>query len=234
MPQRLIRAARRLSTATSTDDVFAALAAVAAPLHVLAIWSLDSMNDPTTMNRRIIYAPEFLQAKFQQEIEAGVGRYGPSPVSLWALENPAPFTMLEAVKHLKLRGTDRWGVDLLNRYGWRDGLYVPVGTWVLSYVSKDALRGQLGTEFRLVLGAASQMAVTQIQHMKRYKANVSLSVREMTVLRHLSLGHNRGAIAEQLGIHKSTVRTHVERAQEKLTAQNETHAVALAVRYRLI
>jgi DNA-binding CsgD family transcriptional regulator len=105
---------------------------------------------------------------------------------------------------------------------------------VLSYVSKDALRGQLGTEFRLVLGAASQMAVTQIQHMKRYKLNVSLSVREMAVLRHLALGHNRSAIAEQLGIHKSTVRTHVERAQKKLAAQNETHAVALAVRYRLI
>lgn len=45
--------------------------------------------------------------------------------------------------------------------------------------------------------------------------NAPLSPRELDVLRYLAAGHTQQSVAEQLGIAKKTVGTHVTRIREK-------------------
>jgi len=61
-----------------------------------------------------------------------------------------------------------------------------------------------------------------------------LTKREREVLRLLADGMRNEAVAQQLGISPLTVRTHIEKAMEKLEADTRTHAVANALRMSLI
>jgi PAS domain S-box-containing protein len=56
-----------------------------------------------------------------------------------------------------------------------------------------------------------------------------LSPREAEVMQLLARGHNGTRIAEELGISRETVRTHIRNAMEKLHARTRPHGIALAV-----
>jgi DNA-binding CsgD family transcriptional regulator len=56
-----------------------------------------------------------------------------------------------------------------------------------------------------------------------------LSAREREVLGRIAVGHTTARIAEELGVAESTVRTHVEKAREKLGARTRAEAVARAL-----
>ena len=62
----------------------------------------------------------------------------------------------------------------------------------------------------------------------------SLTARERDVLRLLANGHSNEEIGKQLFISPQTVRTHVQKAMEKLDADTRTQAVATALRRSLI
>jgi len=64
--------------------------------------------------------------------------------------------------------------------------------------------------------------------------NVQLTGREREVLELLAQGLQLEEIAGRLGIGLETVRTHVRNATERLGAANRTHAVAIAIRQKLI
>ena len=63
---------------------------------------------------------------------------------------------------------------------------------------------------------------------------VRLTGRERDVLTLLAQGLQLEEIAARLGIGSETVRTHVRKASERLGAANRTHAVAIAIRRKLI
>ena len=63
---------------------------------------------------------------------------------------------------------------------------------------------------------------------------VRLTGRERDVLTLLAQGLQLEEIAARLGIGSETVRTHVRKAGERLGAANRTHAVAIAIRGKLI
>jgi DNA-binding CsgD family transcriptional regulator len=63
---------------------------------------------------------------------------------------------------------------------------------------------------------------------------VQLTGREREVLELLAAGLQMEEIAERLGIGSETVRTHMRKATERLGAANRTHAVAIAIRQKLI
>ena len=63
---------------------------------------------------------------------------------------------------------------------------------------------------------------------------VRLTGRECDVLTLLAQGLQLEEIAARLGIGSETVRTHVRKASERLGAANRTHAVAIAIRRKLI
>jgi len=68
---------------------------------------------------------------------------------------------------------------------------------------------------------------------RKNKFEAGLTVRERSVLRHLSRGLDAAQVAERLELSENTVRTYLKRAQEKLGANSQLHAVALAIRRRL-
>jgi DNA-binding CsgD family transcriptional regulator len=63
---------------------------------------------------------------------------------------------------------------------------------------------------------------------------IHLTGREREVLTLLAQGLQLDEIATRLGIGSETVRTHVRKASERLGAANRTHAVAIAIRRKLI
>ena len=64
--------------------------------------------------------------------------------------------------------------------------------------------------------------------------DVHLTAREREVLILLAQGLQLEEIARQLEIGAETARTHVRNATERLGAANRTHAVAIAIRKKLI
>ena len=62
----------------------------------------------------------------------------------------------------------------------------------------------------------------------------SLTIREVEVLTWAALGKSAWEIGEILSIAKRTVDEHAQTATRKLGAVNRTHAVALAIRDRII
>ena len=63
---------------------------------------------------------------------------------------------------------------------------------------------------------------------------IRLTGREREVLILLAQGLQLDEIAARLGIGSETVRTHVRKASGRLGAANRTHAVAIAIRRKLI
>ena len=61
-----------------------------------------------------------------------------------------------------------------------------------------------------------------------------LSEREREVLTLLAQGLQLEEIGHRLGSGTETVRTHVRNASDRLGASNRTHAVAIAIRHKLI
>ena len=61
-----------------------------------------------------------------------------------------------------------------------------------------------------------------------------LTGREREVLTLLAQGLQLEEIGHRLGIGTETVRTHVRNASDRLGASNRTHAVAIAIRHKLI
>ena len=64
--------------------------------------------------------------------------------------------------------------------------------------------------------------------------DVHLTAREREVLILLAQGLQLEEIARELGIGVETARSHVRNATERLGASNRTHAVAIAIRKKLI
>lgn len=61
-----------------------------------------------------------------------------------------------------------------------------------------------------------------------------LTERQKHVLQLTAEGGNRRAVARKLGITERTVQMHLATIRRKLHAKNKTHAVSLAIRYKLI
>ena len=150
----------------------------------------------------------------------------------------APFTLSELMKSLEPIGIDRWAVELNLKHGIRDLFGCPIGgRWIFAYWSPKPMELQPDQRALLYLGAS--FATTQLQKLAppfagRLGKGASLTPRELSVLRWLSLGHRIAEISKDLGLGEETVRSHIKKAQIKLGVRNTTHAVVQAVRLRLI
>jgi DNA-binding CsgD family transcriptional regulator len=227
---------RAIIPMTQAGDVLNALhksAVTSIGVNVLAAWPLPLRWD-FSATRDIIFH-DSVPAAFRQEHRLAMKKYGPSLMTQTVWHNPLPFTFTDAMRKLQPTGSDRWIFDLLQEHGIRDGFYCAYGSWTMVYWSNQVLK--LKTAARMTLDAYSAIAVYRLKELmaqERLLAAAKLSSRELTVLRHLSLGHDPANIAEQLGLSENSVRTYVKRAAKKLKARSSEQTVALAVRQRLI
>jgi LuxR family quorum sensing-dependent transcriptional regulator len=152
----------------------------------------------------------------------------------------APFTMSEAMQMLQPVGIDLLTFELALKYGMRDRFNCPVGgRWLVAYWSRTPLSGRLSLEARSHLYLGASFAAIQMQKLIEPNANrpgkgTMLTPRELAVLRLLSLGKRVKESADLLGLGEETVRSHLKKAEAKLGVREHTHAVAQAMRRRLI
>lgn len=164
----------------------------------------------------------------------------PGPGLMMAQLAIAPFTMTETMQMLEPIGIDRWSFDLARKYGMRDRLTCPVGgRWVVVYWSRAVLSQRLSPERRALLFLGANFAAIGLQKLvdpnaTRIGKGASLTPRELAVLRLISMGKQSREAAEALELGEETVRSHLKKAQAKLGVHNRTHAVAQAIRQRLI
>jgi LuxR family quorum sensing-dependent transcriptional regulator len=163
-----------------------------------------------------------------------------APMIMMARHCMAPFTWSECLKMFEPVGIDRWAYELALKYGMRDGLTCPVGArWVVVYWSRRVLSNVLSPQLRALLFLAANFAAIRLEQImgpdpKRIARQISLTPRELSVLRLASNGHRIRRIAELLGLGEETVRSHAKKAQAKLAAKDRLHAVAEAMRHQLI
>jgi DNA-binding CsgD family transcriptional regulator len=169
-----------------------------------------------------------------------LSKHNPAPGVMLAQSALAPFTLSEMLRIFEPLGLDRWPYELALKYGMRDGLTCPVGgRWIVAYWSPRVLAGTLTQQDRALLFMAASFVAIRLQALaepsvKRVGKGVSVTPRELSVLRSLSLGRRIRETAEHLGLGEETVRSHLKKAQAKLGVNDRTHAVAQAMRLHLI
>jgi DNA-binding CsgD family transcriptional regulator len=163
-----------------------------------------------------------------------------APILMMARHCLAPFTWTECLRMFEPVGIDRWSHELGLRYGMRDGLTCPVGSrWVVVYWSRKVLSNTLSPQLRALLFMAANFAAIRLERIvgpdpKRIVSQMSLTPRELSVLRLASNGHRTRRIAQLLELGEETVKSHLKKAQAKLGVKDRLHAVAEALRHRLI
>jgi LuxR family quorum sensing-dependent transcriptional regulator len=163
-----------------------------------------------------------------------------SPVIAMARSCLAPFTWTECLRMFAPIGVDRWSYELGLKYGMRDGLTCPVGArWVVCYWSRKVLSDALSPQLRALLFMAANFAAIRLEQVvepdpQRIGRQVSLTPRELSVLRLASNGYRTRTIAQLLGLGEETVRSHIKKAQIKLGVKDRLHAVAEALRLQMI
>jgi len=164
----------------------------------------------------------------------------PGPAYALAQISMAPFTMSQLMRMLEPLGIDRWPFELAHRYGMRDRYNCPVGgRWVVSFWSSKPLNTTFSDEARAIVFMGATFAAIRLQkivHVSigRRERTVSLTPRELAVLRLVSLGYSSREMAHYLRLGEETVRTHLKKAQEKLGVHDRAHAVAQALRRQFI
>jgi DNA-binding CsgD family transcriptional regulator len=149
-----------------------------------------------------------------------------------------PHTGTETLQMLEPVGVDRWGFEHALKYGIRDMFSCPVGgRWLVVFWSASPLGKEFTDGARIMIFAAASFAALRLDQLAPLipaSLDHVTTPRELAVLRLLSIGMPFKQAAEYLGIGEETVRTHLKKVQLKLGVRNRTHAVAEAVRRRLI
>jgi DNA-binding CsgD family transcriptional regulator len=152
----------------------------------------------------------------------------------------APCTWGEVLRLFGPIGTDRWGFELAMKYGMNDGFMCPIGgRWLITFHSERALAKVLVESLRIMIFAAASFAAMRLEQLveldsERDGAYTRLSPRELAIVRLLSWGKSPQEIAEALGLEEETVKSQSEGIGARLGARNEAHAVAQAMRQRLV
>lgn len=98
------------------------------------------------------------------------------------------------------------------------------------YALKDTVRKDLVNIIRDIYEGRKvvppEVAIDLAAHLNDEK----LTQRELDVLRFVALGQSNRAVAKALGITEDTVKSHMRNVLAKLTANDRTHAVMIAVR----
>ncbi|HKE59520.1 MAG TPA: response regulator transcription factor [Pyrinomonadaceae bacterium] len=102
------------------------------------------------------------------------------------------------------------------------------------YLLKSALRKELVETIRTVHAGKKKVPVEIAVEMAEHHADDSLTGREIEVLKQVAAGNANKVIAAHLDISEETVKAHVKNILSKLTANDRTHAVTIALKRGII
>jgi LuxR family quorum sensing-dependent transcriptional regulator len=207
--------------------------------HVLgaALLPVNFGNSDSLVLGKTVFLHESVPKGWWEE-RTQLAAKSPAPADVAARLALAPFTLADIMKSLEPIGIDRWAIELNLKYGIRDSFGCPIGgRWIFAYWSPKPMN--LPPDHRALLYLGGAFATTRLQQLAplfadRLGKSASLTPRELAVLRSLSLGRRIAEVSEDLGLGTETVRSHLKKAELKLGVRTAVHAIAQAMRLRLI
>jgi len=135
-------------------------------------------------------------------------------------------------------GTPAPRVLILTTYETDEQILAAVEAGAGGYLLKAAPRAEIVAAIRSVAAGQSalspQVAVRLVERMRRPAAEPVLTPRELDVLRRVAQGRSNRQIGVDLGIGEATVKTHLQKAFDKLDAPDRTRAVTRAMELGLL
>ena len=134
------------------------------------------------------------------------------------------------------RSTPETTVVMYTAYGERALLTEALDAGARGFVVKEAPLAELARAIEIVSGGNNYVdpVLAGVLAGAHAAQSPELTQRERDVLRLLANGKTNDEMGKELFISPETVRTHVRKAMAKLDADTRTHAVATALRQRLI
>jgi len=102
------------------------------------------------------------------------------------------------------------------------------------YLLKSMLRKELVETIRTVHAGKKRIPAEIAVEIAQHHADDTLSEREIQVLKHVAAGKANKIIADQLAISEETVKAHMRSILSKLSANDRTHAVTIALKRGII
>jgi LuxR family quorum sensing-dependent transcriptional regulator len=234
-----------VSTRTSPGEVLDALHRLT--MEYFAISVLGAARLPFKNNDWVsvklgknVFIHQSVPKGWWEEYAAAASRHY-DPGLIMARSSLMGYTWVETMKMLDPVGLDRWWYELSYKYGMRDGMTCPVGgRWVVGFWSPKPFSHLLTDASRIVIYGAASFAALRVDQIigpdlqRAAKLARQPTPRELAVLRLMAAGKTIDEIAKSLGLGEETIRSHLKKAQAKLGAHNRPHAVAEAMRQRLI
>lgn len=167
---------------------------------------------------------------------------GAQAVELVAREKPDVVLMdlrmpvldgVAAIASIVAMGDDAPRVLILTTYESDDQILAAIEAGAAGYLLKAAPQDEIIAGIRSV--AAGQTALSPavaarlVSRMREPAASVTLTPREIEVLRLVARGRSNKLIGLDLGIGESTVKTHLLKVFDKLEVADRTHAVTVAL-----
>jgi len=103
-----------------------------------------------------------------------------------------------------------------------------------AYVLKSAMKDELIAAVRSVHSGRKHIPPSVAEHLATHIGEEALTARELDVLHLVCNGHRNKQIAGVLAIAESTVNFHIKNLTDKLSANDRTHAVTIAIRRGLL
>jgi DNA-binding CsgD family transcriptional regulator len=110
----------------------------------------------------------------------------------------------------------------------------------VTYWSRKVLLDVLTPQVRALLFLGARFAAIRLQQLigpqvgRIAESALSLTPRELAVLRLFSIGKRVSEAAKHLELGEETIRSHLKKAEAKLGVHDRAHAVAQALRLQLI
>ena len=98
------------------------------------------------------------------------------------------------------------------------------------YLLKNMLRKELLDTIRIVYAGGRRIPPEIAAELAEHVIDDALSDREVDVLRKVAVGNSNKIIAAQLGVSDDTVKGHMKSILAKLSANDRTHAVTIAMK----
>lgn len=125
-------------------------------------------------------------------------------------------------------------VIMLTTYKYHAQIRRAVTAGAAGLLLKSGMRTDLLDTIRKVHAGERWIAPEIAQELAAHMDEKPLSERELSVLRCAGLGNTNKRIAQQLNIAEETVKAHMRNILEKLSAQDRTHAVTIALQRGII
>lgn len=102
------------------------------------------------------------------------------------------------------------------------------------YLLKSMIRTDLLQAIRSVQAGHRHIPREVAAELAAHVTDDALSPREMEVLKHAAAGSSNRRVADQLGLSEDTIKAHMKSILSKLSANDRTHAVTIALKRGII